>query len=207
MRRPRRSSAKCPARSSGEPIVDRLVRAQRQPAFSTCMIPLKISRSPLRQGPGWFCRCGAIFHQFVTKTQPPPRQFAKTIDLICAGCRIRTGAVGIWVAIEFGAISGATWLLHQAANSTIRAEDVSARRCPVSTLRIVIWPDARASSPSGSSSPLDGRRIGCGDGWLTVGTRKPSQFSRQYGRLFGAPPARDIAWLLAAGGRSPAGRT
>ena len=58
-------------------------------------------------------------HHLVTKTQTPPRQFAKAIDLICAGCRIRTGAVAIWVAIEFGAIAGATRLLLQAASSTI----------------------------------------------------------------------------------------
>jgi hypothetical protein len=54
---------------AGKAIVDRLVgpyafgqSAQRQPTFSTCMIPLKLSRLSLRSGPGWFAgRCGSIF--------------------------------------------------------------------------------------------------------------------------------------------------
>jgi AraC-like DNA-binding protein len=37
-----------------------------------------------------------------------------------------------------------------------------------------------------------------------VGYESPSQFSREYRRLFGAPPARDVA-LLAAGGDSGEG--
>ncbi len=41
---------------------------------------------------------------------------------------------------------------------------------------------------------------------LRVGYESASQFSHEYGRLFGAPPARDIARMLAAGGRTPAGR-
>jgi hypothetical protein len=62
----------------------------------------------------------------------------------------------------------------------------------VPTLRIVIWPETRTSSPSGSSSRLGGRSIGCGDG-RAYGIRKLAQFSGEYGRLFEALPARDPA--------------
>jgi hypothetical protein len=40
-----------------------------------------------------------------------------------------------------------------------------------------------------------------------VGYESLLQFSREYGRLFGAPLACDIARLLAAGGRGPDGES
>jgi hypothetical protein len=54
---------------TGEPVIDGLVRTvflgqscQRQPTFRTCMIPLRMRRSSLRAGPGWFVgKCGTIF--------------------------------------------------------------------------------------------------------------------------------------------------
>jgi AraC-like DNA-binding protein len=36
-----------------------------------------------------------------------------------------------------------------------------------------------------------------------VGYDSPSQFSREYRRLFGAPPGRDAAWLLDTSGSAP----
>src|SRR5881398_3214799 len=72
---------------TGKAVVDRLVRTiffgqscQRQPIFSTCMIPLKMRRSSLRLGPGWLKgKCGTIFahcsslnqNKFAPMTCPP----------------------------------------------------------------------------------------------------------------------------------------
>ena len=50
------------------------------------------------------------------------------------------------------------------------------------------------------SHEADAQRIG-----FAVGYDSPSQFSREYARLFGAPPARDAARLRMTGGALPAG--
>jgi AraC-like DNA-binding protein len=39
-----------------------------------------------------------------------------------------------------------------------------------------------------------------------VGYESPSQFSREYSRLFGAPPQRDVTRMRLAPGSGPAGR-
>jgi len=143
----------------------------------------------------------------VAKTQAPARQFARVIVLVGASCTIGTGAVAFWVGIALGANSSVTGFPSEAARSMIRPEGFPATLGPPSTLHILIGPKARDSSPSGSSPALDGRRIGCGDGGLTGRIRKPRAIQREYGRLFGAPRARDIAPPLAAGGCRQDGRT
>lgn len=50
------------------------------------------------------------------------------------------------------------------------------------------------------AAEADAMRVG-----FAVGYESPSQFSREYGRLFGAPPARDAARLRALPARDPQG--
>jgi hypothetical protein len=69
LRQTRRSFARCPARSSARSDYRRTCAGRipsgtcpRQPTVSTCMMPLRIRRSYLRSGPGWFVgKCGTIF--------------------------------------------------------------------------------------------------------------------------------------------------
>jgi AraC-like DNA-binding protein len=49
--------------------------------------------------------------------------------------------------------------------------------------------DAASASRRASSSKLAGYRVGCGDA---------SHFTREYKRLFGAPPMRDVEQLREA---------
>ncbi len=114
----------------------------------------------------------------VAKTQAPACQFARVIVLIGASCTIGTGAVAFWVGIAFGAISSVTGFPSEAARSMIRPEGFPARLGPPSIPHILIGPKARDSSPSGSSPPLDGRRIGCG--WRAYGsdTKAPRNSAR-----------------------------
>src|SRR5271163_2086701 len=75
---------------------------QRQPIFRTCMIPLKMRRSSLRSGPGWFVgKCGTIFDHCSSLNQNKfesidlvPSQLTKPLN--------QTNLVWVWTLVQGG---------------------------------------------------------------------------------------------------------